>query len=206
MMLINHRINTLKLLSNVPSENGIEVDVRYHNNDLILHHNPFKHHETHPELFENLLKEWKCSGYMILNIKTEGIEQRCIDLMNKYAIKKWFFLDLSMPYFAIFSEKAKNLHIKGFCPDNLAVRFSEREPIEYALSYAGKAKWVWIDCFSFVPLSVETYKKLKKLNFKICIVSPELQNHPKNKIADFKLQLNTIDIDAVCTKYPEMWI
>jgi len=205
MIYINHRINSIEQLKEVPKQNGIELDVRYHENELILHHDPLHHHENNPEKLEDLLKEWHHTGPMILNIKTEGIEQVCINLIHKYNIKNWFFLDLSMPYFAIYAEKANNEEIAGFSSKNLAVRFSEYEPIEYALAFCDKVKWVWVDCFTCMPMDKENYEKLKRAGFKICLVSPELQKHPKTYIKEFQKQLEGFEIDAVCTKYPDLW-
>ena len=207
MDIIAHRINTTKQLEDIPRDYGIELDIRYHNDELILHHDPFSHHkEPYPCLFEDLLKKWTNTGTMILNVKTEGIEQVCIDLMNKYNIANWFFLDLSMPYFAIYAEKAYNNEINGFTSDNLAVRFSEREPIEYAIAFACKAKWVWVDCFTKMPLNDNNYKILKDAGFKICIVSPELQKHSTDRIIEFRQMLEKYDIDAVCTKRADLWL
>ena len=205
MIYINHRINTIAQLKKVPLQNGIELDIRYHENELILQHDPFHHHQNNPEKFDCLLKEWNHQGPMILNIKTEGIEQICIDLMNKYKIKNWFFLDLSMPYFAIYAEKTRNNEIIGFSLDNLAVRFSEREPIEYALSFKDKSGWVWVDCFTYLPMNKNIYERLKEAKFKICLVSPELQKHSIKQIKQFKQQIEGLDIDAVCTKRPDLW-
>lgn len=206
MVYIAHRINTLSQLKEVSVEYGIELDIRYHENKLVLHHDPFHHHEEpKPCIFENILKNWKHNGPMILNIKTEGIEKECISLMNKYNISNWFFLDLSMPYFAIYAERAYNNEIDYFTAENLAVRFSEREPIEYALAFQNKAKWVWVDCFTEMPLNENNYKLLKNAGFKICIVSPELQHHSLNRIDEFKTKLEGFNIDAVCTKRVDLW-
>ena len=205
MIYINHRINTIEELTKVPKQNGIELDIRYHENKLVLHHDPFNHHKNKPENFENLLKKWHHEGPMILNVKTEGVERACIDLMNNYKISNWFFLDLSMPYFVIFSNIAKNKEINGFSPDNLAARFSEQEPLEYALSFSEKAKWLWVDCFTKMPLDKNLYDKIKKAGFKICMVSPELQHHQLTKINEFKEQIIDWEIEAVCTKRPDLW-
>lgn len=205
MIYINHRVNTLMQLKKVPMQNGIELDIRYHEDELVLHHDPFGHHENVPEKFEDLLKEWNHEGPMILNVKTEGIEQACINLMAKYKIKNWFFLDLSMPFFAIYAERAKNNEISGFSPDNLCVRYSEFEPIEYALAFKGKAKWVWVDCFTYLPIDDLSYNQLKDAGFKICLVSPELQKHSMARIEEFKSQLKDMYIDGVCTKRPDLW-
>ena len=42
MIIITHRVNTLKELKNISSEYGVEVDVREYNSNLILNHEPFK--------------------------------------------------------------------------------------------------------------------------------------------------------------------
>ena len=202
MKLIQHRVNSLDDLKKVPLMYGAEIDVRYHEEQLILHHDPFNHHLSDPETLENFLSNCKITGPIILNLKTEGIEAKCISLINKYHIKDWFFLDMSMPFFARF---ANNLHDYNINKDNLAVRYSEFEAIEYALSFKNKAGWIWIDCFKSLPLNREIYNLIIKANFKICIVSPELQNHSLDKIVDFKKMLVDFKIDAVCTKRPDLW-
>lgn len=205
MFFVNHRVNTLEALKAVPINNGAEIDVRYHHDDIILHHDPFGHHKTHLVKLEDFLKQWTCAGPLILNVKTEGIELNCIQLLNYYQVKNWFFLDLSMPYFVKYSELAENGSINGFSPNNLAIRFSEREPIEYALNFAGKVNWVWVDCFSKMPLSTENAKLLTKAGFQICVVSPELQQHHVSRISEFKELLKDIEVAAICTKHPALW-
>jgi hypothetical protein len=206
MKIIAHRINSILQLKSVPKNFGIELDVRYHEDELILHHDPFSHQKfPKPENFSEFLSHYNCEGPLILNAKTEGVEERCIALMNKSKIKNWFFLDLSMPYFVKYAKLAASGSVQGFGMNNLAVRFSEEEPIEYALSFAGRVKWVWVDCFTKLPLDDGSYQKLKEAGFKICLVSPELQKHSLDKIQTFKTQLNGKKIDAVCTKNPELW-
>jgi hypothetical protein len=215
MQIIVHRINRVKTngetkgLNEVGNEYGIEFDIRYHHDDLVLHHDPFGHQKEKLDKFEALLSEYvkEHTGTMILNVKTEGVEKKCIELMQKYNYKNWFFLDLSMPFFAIYTEKAYRGEINGFTPENLAVRFSEREPIEYALAFKDKAKWVWVDCFTKMPLNKTNYKQLKNAGFKICLVAPELQKHDIAKTKEFQniLDGEGIELDAVCTKKPELW-
>ena len=109
-----------------------------------------------------------------------------------------------MPYFVKYSNFAYEKKIEGFTKSNLAVRYSEHESIDYALGFIGKVEWVWVDCFSKFVLTPTIYEILKK-HFKICLVSPELQNHPLGWIKLFKHQLINFDIDAVCTKRPDLW-
>ena len=206
MIIIKHRVNSINELYGLSPKWGIEVDVRYHENELILHHDPFNHHVNNFERFENLLKVWKNTGPMILNIKSEGLENSCIELMQKYGVKNWFFLDMSMPYFVKYSNYNRKNEIPYFSSENLAVRFSDKEPIEYALSFSSKVRWVWVDCFESFPLNQTSHKKLINAKFKICLVSPELQTKAVVKIDEIRDKCKDLEIHAVCTKFPEFWI
>lgn len=209
MDIVIHRVNSIDMLQSIPSYQGIEVDIRYHHDTLILEHDPFSHQLNFCESFENLLAYYvkHHTGLMILNLKTEGIEQECIRLMAKYHYRNWFFLDLSMPYFVKYARLAAEQAVPHFTPDNLAVRFSEFEPIEYALAFAHKVKWVWVDCFTQMPLDTSIFHRLKAAGFKLCLVAPELQQHSTEKTFEFQniLAQHHISLDAVCTKNPLLW-
>ena len=85
---------------------------------------------------------------------------------------------------------------------NVALRFSEFEGIDTLLNMKGKVRWIWIDCFSKLPITFENYSQLKENGFKFCLVSPELQGQPE-KFENYKkyLQQENIVFDAICTKY-----
>lgn len=187
MEIIAHRVNSINELKKLPKEYGVELDVRDSGNDLILVHNPFEP----GEFFDEYLKNYR-HGTMIINVKSERIEHRVLELLEKYCIKKYFFLDSSIPMIYLLSNIGNT---------NSAVRFSEIEPVELALAMKNRAKWVWVDCFTKLPIDVESYLQLKDAGFKLCLVSPELQGQPE-KIDCYKkyLQDNKIDFDAVCTK------
>lgn len=190
MLKIAHRINTIAQLKDVPKDQGIELDLRYEGADLILHHDPF----TTGEKFDDFLAHYD-HALIILNVKTEGIEAEVLRLLEKHQVTSYFFLDLSLPYLIKYMRKGEH---------NIAIRFSEYEPLAFALAFAGKVDWVWVDCFHNMPLNADNYAKLKE-HFKLCLVSPELQGYPKERIAEFKEQLKGMPLDAVCTKYPDLW-
>tara|TARA_B110001452_G_scaffold224801_1_gene198515 strand:+ start:41 stop:619 length:579 start_codon:yes stop_codon:yes gene_type:complete len=190
MIGINHRVNNILELKKLKTSQGVELDLRFHNSDIILNHDPF----AKGEKFEDFLKEFKLN-FIILNIKSEGIEEEVLRLVKKYNVPDYFFLDTSIPFMVKYIEKGWT---------KFAVRFSEYEPVELALKFKGKIEWVWVDCFNHLPLTNESYLQLKK-HFKICLVSPELQGHPKSMIEGFKKQIEGFGIDAVCTKYPDLW-
>ena len=89
-----------------------------------------------------------------------------------------------------------------------AVRVSEFESIQTALSLAKKISWVWLDCFTRFPISLTEYEQLKNSGFKLCLVSPELQGrNPELEIPLFAelIEKNNMKVDAVCTKKMEIW-
>ena len=109
---------------------------------------------------------------------------------------------MSQPYLVKFALNTVEYSINK---DNLAVRFSEFEPIEYALSFSGKVGWVWVDRFQKTALNFSAFKRLKEAGFKLCIVSPELHGHDTEIITEYISEMSVLNIDAVCTKYPKMW-
>ena len=194
MFYIAHRINEIEQLKKIPKNIGVEVDIRSMNGNLILQHDPFKM----GEFFHDWLKFYE-HAIIILNIKEEGLENKIIDLINKFKIKNYFFLDQSFP-FLIKSAMAGQ--------KKSAVRVSEFECINTAKNLANKVNWVWIDYFTSFPLLRNEVEELKKLGFKLCLVSPELQGFdPKiqiPKLAEFFHKSN-IQLDAICTKSVGIW-
>jgi hypothetical protein len=187
MHFIAHRVNTIKDLLNTPVEYGVEIDLRDFGEKLILQHDPFKDGES----FEEYLKNYN-HGTMILNIKSEGIETRVLKLIQQHNIKSYFFLDCSFPMINLLSSKGER---------NIALRFSEFEGIDTISLMSKKIEWIWVDCFTKLPISFKNYKTLKDLNYKLCLVSPELQNQDlKLELYKDYLQKENIIFDAICTK------
>jgi hypothetical protein len=89
-----------------------------------------------------------------------------------------------------------------------AVRVSEFESIETALTLSGKVDWVWVDCFTKFPLSDDDAVRLRNAGFKLCLVSPELQGRDAEIEIPALVSLlreRNIESDAVCTKRPDLW-
>lgn len=188
MEIIAHRINTIKELVNLPSRFGVEIDLRDSlNGNIYLSHDPFIVGED----FEKYLKNYR-HGTMILNIKSERIELKCIELLKKYNIHKYFFLDSSFPMIFLLSKHSVK---------NVALRLSEYEGMDTIRNMAGKVDWVWVDCFTKIPIGENDYKELKSLGYKLCLVSPELEGREED-IEKYKKYIfdNHIKFDAVCTQ------
>ena len=185
---IAHRINTVEELKVLPTEYGVELDLRDSGNNLILQHDPFKGGES----FNDYLKHYQ-HGTMILNIKSERIEHRVLDLLKEHNITDYFFLDSSFPMIYLLSNEGER---------QSAIRYSEFEGLDTILNMSKKVDWVWVDCFSKLPINKDSYLRLKKAGYKLCLVSPELQGRNED-IEDYHnfITRNEIIFDAICTKH-----
>lgn len=194
MEIIAHCRNTLNELNATPTHYGVEMDIRSYGEKLVIHHDPFVEGES----FDAWITAYR-HGTLILNVKEEGLEARLIELMRRFRIDDYFFLDQSFP-FLIKSAKAGE--------SRCAVRVSEFESIQTALTLAGKVDWAWVDCFSHFPLSHEDAMSLREAGFKLCLVSPELQGRGAERgipqLAGLLAERNIV-ADAVCTKRPDLW-
>ncbi len=188
MLYICHRINTRKELAQVPQEYGVELDLRDDTNGgIYISHEPF----IPGEPFEDYLRDYR-GKLMILNVKSERIEEEALRLLDKYGVTSYFFLDSTFPMIYLLSQKG--------C-FNTAIRFSEFEGMDTLKSMSGRSEWVWADCFTKMPLDKESYAMIKDMGYKICIVSPELQGQ-QEKLEEYGSCLleNGMIPDAVCTK------
>tara|TARA_Y100001968_G_C19430126_1_gene756528 strand:- start:1561 stop:2148 length:588 start_codon:yes stop_codon:yes gene_type:complete len=193
MEIIIHRRNTIQDLISTPSKYGVEIDIRSEKHNLIINHDPF----TEGENFEEWIKHYT-HGTLILNVKEEGLEEKLIEILNRHKISNFFFLDQSFPFLYKVSKSGES---------RIATRFSEYESIESVLALKNMVTWVWIDFFTKFPLTKELNTILKINDFKLCLVSPELQGYSPNQVESLKSNIfqQGIAIDAVCTKFPEIW-
>ena len=194
MKLISHRRNTLAELRATPSKYGVEVDIRSQGRELVIHHDPFVAGEPFEEWFQAYQH-----GTLILNVKEEGLEGRLIELMKSRGFDDYFFLDQSFPYLVKWSRAGEH---------HCAVRVSEFESVETAMTLAGKVDWVWVDCFTRFPLTCEDAQQLQQAGFKLCLVSPELQGRDAATEIPALIELlrqRGIVAEAVCTKRPDLW-
>ena len=192
MIIIHHRRNSEILLKETPIYHGVEVDIRSYQNNLIISHDPYVPSIT----FSKWLSHYK-HKLLVVNIKEEGLEQKIINLLKKYNVENFFFLDQSFPFLikTAFSGERRS-----------AIRVSEFEAKKTALNLQGKLNWIWIDYFTKFPLKEKELLDLKNKGFKLCVVSPELQGHSESETIELRNQLQKFNtIDAVCTKLPHIW-
>ena len=187
MIFVSHRINTIKKLNKTPKFYGVEIDLRDYKKKIILSHNPFKSGDS----FYEFLKKYD-HKFLILNVKSEGIESSILKILKKFKIKNYFFLDCSFPAL---------MNLVKIGNKNIALRISDYESFKTLNYMKYLVKWVWIDCFKSIPLNEKSYKLIKKYKYKICLVSPELHGRKIHNDKFFKLfKGKKIKIDMICTK------
>ena len=193
MLVINHRINSIEMLSAIPSSEGVEIDVSHSKGNIVVGHDP----GDDTLLFDNFLQHYRHS-LMAVNIKQEGIEHMVLKLLQKYSVEHFFLFDLSFP-------SLMRLMLQG--ESRLALRISDIETVRQISFFKGKIEWLWLDTFfedgAWLSETLPQYDSFKK-----CFVSPEL--HPSR---DYKIQELLIQqvlpimskFDAVCTKHSQRW-
>lgn len=198
MKIIRHRINMIEELVSIPSDHGIEIDLRSKNGEIILSHEPFPEESIR---FTDWLKFYHHKT-LILNIKEEGLEQKVLEVMGSFEIQEFFFLDQSFPYMM------KTL-MDG--ESRVAIRFSDKESFDTISKISNlelvTPDWVWVDSFSGNWTHLSNLEKIKSLGFRVCLASPEL--HGRNldlELEDIRKFLQNSRFDAICTKLPEKWL
>jgi hypothetical protein len=194
MLFVHHRVNSLSKLKEIEKNYGVEIDIRSWNSNLVLNHEALENGQS----FKKWINECK-SPLVILNIKSEGLEEEILEKIQDAGFEgDYFFLDQSFPFLV------RTLSA-GFT--KTAVRVSEYESADYLPRLNNK--WVWLDShtgdWSFLPRALTLSKANGK---KTCLASPELHSRdPHQEITEIKNVLNELkfELDAVCTKSPEIW-
>jgi hypothetical protein len=179
-----HRINEIEKLAQIPHRFGIEIDIRAYGSELILNHEPF----LRGDRLVDYLDAYK-HGLLVLNIKEAGIEDEVLRLVKSHGISDYFLLDCEFPY--IYRSTREGVH-------QIAMRYSEDEPIEAALNYRSKADWVWVDTNTQLPLSSNIIEQLD--GFKTCLVCPERWGR-SHDIAPYAAAMKSLSFqpDAIMT-------
>lgn len=193
MIFIQHRINTVEGLNLLNPAFGAEVDVRSWGPDLHLQHDPF----IKGDLVTHYLDRWvhlMVSGPLILNVKEDGLEETLAHELSVRGISNYFFLDSALPTLVRLSQK------EGL--SRFAIRYSKYEPLEQVSRFLDRVDWVWVDGFDGEYPDVKALRA-RSDRPRLCLVSPELQKRDKAEIGALRDLRH--DIDAVCTKHPELW-
>ena len=197
-ILVHHRVNRAAGISALPAGRGAEIDVRSRGSALVCAHDLFGDGEP----LEAILNAW-CAGDrgsapLVLNPKEDGLERPLLAACrDRGLLDVVAFVDLTVPTMVRLSREGV---------PNMMVRVSTYEPLDHARAFAGHATWAWLDCFEGDPPDRAIVRALHALDYRVCVVSPELEGYPTDRIDAFHALLPTLrPTDAVCTRHPDRW-
>ena len=191
MIIVHHRVNTVRQLLCVDTAHGCEIDLRTFNGSLVLSHDIL----TPGELFSSWIRRYS-HKLLILNIKEEGIEDLLLPYLPFLQRINYFLLDQSFPYLKKHTEYLIS-----------ALRVSNLESPPPHNTLVTGAHWYWLDNFASTPHTPDFIYSLSNQNKKTCLVSPELHGYPVSFTQDTikYYSSHNIQFHAVCTKFPNLW-
>ena len=180
MEYIIHRVNNFDKLSKINKDYGVEVDVIYEKNQLLLKHSPF---DTSSGLvsLEDFLKVYD-NKRIIINVKTSGIEEKIINTANKYS-DNFLLLDVEFPFIV------KNYKNYG---KYLMLRISRYESINDLQYFKNYIDWIWLDTYQSFEFNKDFINLLNLFN--ICLVSIERWDENYN-ISNFINEVRDLDLN-----------
>ena len=180
MEYIIHRVNNFDKLSKVNKDYGVEVDVIYEKNQLLLKHSPF---DTSSGLvsLEDFLKVYD-NKRIIINVKTSGIEEKIINITKKYS-DNFLLLDVEFPFIV---KNYKN------CGKYLMLRISRYESINDLQYFKNYIDWIWLDTYQSFEFNKDFINLLNLFN--ICLVSIERWDENYN-ISNFINEVRDLDLN-----------
>jgi hypothetical protein len=193
-LLIAHRRNQPEELATTPAQYGIEMDIRSYGDRLVVTHEPFD-----PGVDLETWLDSYAHAFLVANVKEEGLEQRVEAALAARGIEEWTYLDQSFPFMVKTLRRGER---------RCAVRVSEYESVKTALALETRPQWVWLDSFTGAWPPPRDLVALAAAGYRIMIVSPELQaRDPEPEVDGILRRLSKagLELDAVCTKRPELW-
>lgn len=173
---------------------GVETDIRDLEGTLVISHDPPRTDNilTADRLFATYAR-MRASGWLALNIKSDGLASQLQALLDHYEIQNAFVFDMSVPDLRSYLSS----DIRAF------TRRSDKEPLP---SYYEKCEGLWLDSFE-IPFSPSKWASEALADGKnVALVSPELHSRPylgaweEWRVA---LSLSHEERGMICTDFPD---
>jgi len=150
------------LVRAIKSGFGLETDVRDHNGNLVISHDPPVGEDVLPlERFLEKYRESTQKTLLAINIKADGLQARLDEILRAFGVVNYFVFDMSVPDTLPYLRRGMPV----------AVRLSEYEDNKLFLD---KVNTVWMDAFESDWYSSQQLRELLGAGKRVCIVSPEL--------------------------------
>jgi len=171
---------------------GTETDFRDFCGQLVVSHDIASSESITVELFFKIYNKHEHRRTLALNIKSDGLQAKIKEAVQKYDITDYFVFDMSIPDTIGYI----NLDI------NFYSRQSEYEPKP---AFYSECKGVWLDAFNGTWYDNEVILEHIANKKKVAIVSPELHKRGHLKLWEQLKADNLYQLDDIilCTDLPE---
>lgn len=171
---------------------GFESDIRDYCCKLVISHDIATEQSFDAAKIFELLATYNDEFCFAINIKSDGLKDLLLQLIEKFNIKNYFAFDMSVPQMIEYADAGLTFFTRQ--------SEVEKNPVMYE-----KASGIWIDGFFGDDWITE---KLLQAHLdcgkKICLVSPELH---KREYVDFWKKISTFDLKwenvMLCTDKPD---
>ena len=153
---------------------GVELDIRDYNSNLVISHDLPSSKNPPLKLFLEKINKKNKNLFLAINIKSDGLQKKLKELLQKYKICNYFVFDMSIPDCIQYIREDINYFVR-------------QSEYEKDLIFYNKAKGVWLDQFNknWINEKIILYHHNNKKM--ICIVSPELHSRKyKNEWSKYK--------------------
>lgn len=172
---------------------GTETDIRDFKGELVISHDiADKDCISVKKMFE-IYNKYDKTLPLALNIKSDGLQIKLKELLEKFNILNYFVFDMSVP------------DGLGYLKQNIKA-FTRESEYEQIPSFYNEAYGIWLDEFQGHWITKEVIKKHIKNGKQICIVSPDLHKREyKKEWQHYKEIEKELGIEGfmICTDYPE---
>lgn len=232
-LIVVHRRNEIAQLDVLPQGCWIEIDVEIFKDKAYLTHDPITGKDALPDLLEDFVPKALENGVagFVVDCKREAAEKWVKPIFEKHDVTNYFYLN-EMEVQADIFQSLDPTHNSGI---RIWKYHSAPDIIRMAKDIKAEGgafpKWVWYDCWqrgllgdimqAYMPTTGEEACELQAEGVQLCVCSPELYVHVYN--TDYtEDQLNAfykgtityrkklidagITPDAVCTKFPHLWL
>lgn len=170
---------------------GTETDIRDHDGELVISHDPPRGAQMPLRTFLSLLAPIQTRRLRLaLNIKADGLARKLAEEMRGCP-HPWFVFDMSLP------DTREQLR----AGNPTFARMSEFEPFPDRL--AGQLKGVWLDAFEDTWYTAGDIQALLSRGLEVCIVSPELHGRDPHHLWHMLAPLAERSGLTLCTDQPE---
>jgi len=170
---------------------GVETDIRDCGRELVISHDMPDGSQIKLDEFFEIYNSYQSKTCLALNIKSDGLQKKLFDAINKFHIKNYFVFDMSVP------DSIGYLN-QGF---SCFTRQSEYEN----LPLYEKSQGVWMDCFESDWIKKDDVMKHLNNQKKVCIVSSELHKRDHSLAWQKYIEYGFADNQhfMICTDYPD---